>query len=221
MIDEKLHTMLSALSSPQGGSEGGACVIFDLDGTLYNKRLLPLRMVLADWRHLGLLRAERSARKQLAGKYFGSSDALYDALFKLMAQQTGKSLETVRTWYNQTYMPTMVRVLRKHYTLTPFAREIITYLQEKGIRIAIFSDYGCVQEKLEAIGFFDSYNLNSTLYINAAPEMGGLKPCKEAFENLLNTLQLKPENALMIGDRDDTDGAGAASVGMPFYQVKY
>ncbi len=198
-----------------------SCVVFDLDGTLYNKRLLPLRMVLADWRHLGLLRAERSARKQLAGKYFGSADALYNALFGLMAQQTGKPVETVRTWYNQTYMPTMVRVLKKHYPLTPFASETITSLQKKGIRIAIFSDYGFVQDKLEAIGFFELYIINSTLYINEAPEMGGLKPCKEAFQNLLRTLHVNPENALMIGDRDDTDGAGARSVGMPFYQIRY
>ncbi len=197
------------------------CVVFDLDGTLYNKRFLPLRMVLADWRHIGLLRAERAARKQLAGRYFGSADALYEALFATMSKSTGKSVETVQRWYNEVYMPTMVHVLKKHYTLTPFTHEAIIYLQEKGIRIAVFSDYGFVQEKLEAIGFFDAYIINSTLYINAAPEMGGLKPCKEAFENLLNTLHVKPENALMVGDRLDTDGAGAASVGMPFYHVKY
>ncbi len=150
------------------------CVIFDLDGTLYNKRLLPLRMVLADWRHLGLLRAERAARKQLAGRYFGSADALYQALFTAMSKSTGKSVEAVQQWYNEVYMPTMVRVLKKHYTLTSFARETITYLQKKSIRIVVFSDYGFVKEKLEAIDFFDSYIINSTLYINAAPEMGGL-----------------------------------------------
>ncbi len=194
------------------------CVVFDLDGTLYNKRFLPLRMVLADWRHLGLLRAERAARKQLAGRYFGSADALYDALFGLMAQSTGKSVEVVQKWYNEVYMPTMVRIIGKYHPLTDFACESLKLFKEKDIRIVVFSDYGFVKEKLEALKLSI---INYQLSIYSAPEMGGLKPCKEAFENLLRTLQVKPENALMVGDRLDTDGAGAASVGMPFYQVKY
>ncbi len=193
------------------------CVVFDLDGTLYNKRFLPLRMVLADWRHLGLLRAERAARKQLAGKYFGSADALYEALFGQMAQQTGKTVEAVQKWYNEVYMPTMVRVLKKHYSCTDFDSEIISLLQEKGIRMIVFSDYGFIPEKLEAIGL----SIDTFALVCSAPEMGGLKPCKEAFANLLEALHVHPEKALMIGDRDDTDGAGARSVGMPFYQVVY
>ncbi len=194
------------------------CVVFDLDGTLYNKRHLPLRMVLADWRHLRLLRAERAARKQLAGRYFGSADALYEALFTTMSKSTGKSVEVVQKWYNEVYMPTMVRIIGKYHPLTDFACENLKLFKEKDIRIVVFSDYGFVNEKLAAL------QLSTTDYplsTYSAPEMGGLKPCKEAFENLLRTLQVKPENVLMVGDRLDTDGAGAASVGMPFYQVKY
>ncbi len=195
-----------------------SCVIFDLDGTLYNKRFLPFRMVLADWRHIGLLRAERAARKQLAGRYFGSADALYEALFTTMSQSTGKSVEVVQKWYNEVYMPTMVRIIGDYHPLTDFACENLQLLKEKGIRIVVFSDYGFVKEKLEALKL-SIFNCQLSIY--SAPEMGGLKPCKEAFENLLRTLHVKPENALMVGDRLDTDGAGAASVGMPFYQVKY
>ncbi len=194
------------------------CVVFDLDGTLYNKRHLPLRMVLADWRHLGLLRAERAARKQLAGRYFGSADVLYEALFTTMSKSTGKSVKVVQKWYNEVYMPTMVRIIGKYHPLTDFACESLKLFKEKDIRIVVFSDYGFVNEKLAAL------QLSTTDYplsTYSAPEMGGFKPCKEAFENLLRTLQVKPENALMVGDRLDTDGAGAASVGMSFYQVKY
>ncbi len=193
------------------------CVIFDLDGTLYNKRYLPLRMVLADWRHIGLLRAERAARKQLAGKYFGSAEALYKMLFFVMSQITCKPVDEVRTWYYGTYMPTMVRVLKQYYSATPWACETLTLLKKKGVRMVVFSDYGFVEEKLEALQLS---TINYQLSTYSAPEMGGLKPCKEAFENLLHTLQVKPANALMIGDRDDTDGAGARSVGMKFYKVE-
>ncbi len=192
------------------------CVIFDLDGTLYNKRYLPLRMVLADWRHIGLLRAERAARKQLAGKYFGSVEALYKMLFSVMSQITCKPVDEVRTWYYGTYMPTMVRVLKQYYSAMTWACETLTLLKNKRIRTVVFSDYGCVREKLDAIGL----SAEGFAFVCSAPEMGGLKPCKEAFENLLHTLQVKPANALMIGDRDDTDGAGARSVGMKFYKVE-
>ncbi len=188
------------------------CVVFDLDGTLYDKHLLPLRMVLADWKHIGLLRAERACRKQLAGQYFGDEKALYTQLFSLMSQQTGKTAEQVAQWYTTIYMPTMAEMLRKHYTARPWVQHVFQTLEEQNIRIVVFSDYGCVAEKLEALQL-----THYPLSIYSAPEMGGLKPCKEAFLNLLNTLAIKPENALMIGDREDTDGQGAKNAGMKFH----
>ncbi len=193
-----------------------SCVVFDLDGTLYNKRFLPLRMVLADWRHITLLRAERKARKHLAGKYFGNEKALYDTLFANIAGQTNKTVVQVKEWYEGIYMPTMARMLQKHYTLQPWVIPTLKQLREQNVRIVIFSDYGSVKEKLEALQLSI---INYQLSIYSAPEMGGLKPCTEAFENLLQTLGVQPEQTLMVGDRQDTDGAGAASVGMRFRKI--
>ncbi len=193
-----------------------SCVVFDLDGTLYNKRFLPLYMVLADWRHITLLRAERKARKHLAGKYFGDEKALYAALFAKIAEQTNKTVAQVKNWYETIYMPTMVSMLKKHYTLQSWVIPTLKQLHERNIRIVVFSDYGCVKEKLEALQLSI---INNQLSIYSAPEMGGLKPCKEAFENLLHILGVQPEQALMVGDRQDTDGVGAANVGMRFRKI--
>ena len=91
-----------------------------------------------------------------------------------------------------------------------------TALREKGIRIAVFSDYGFVEKKLEAIGFSPKW----ADYLFDAPEMGGLKPCKNSFLKVCGAMRLHPQDCVMIGDRTDTDGAGAAAAGIPFVLVK-
>ena len=89
-------------------------------------------------------------------------------------------------------------------------------LREKGVKIVVFSDYGFVEEKLNAIGF----DLQWADYLFDAPSLGGLKPCREAFMNVCKKIGIEPQHSLMIGDRDDTDGDGAKSVGMRFVKVE-
>ena len=43
-------------------------IIFDLDGTLYESRHFPLRLILADPLHICTLAAERKCRKQATVK---------------------------------------------------------------------------------------------------------------------------------------------------------
>lgn len=61
-------------------------VIFDLDGTLYEPRFFPLRLILADPGNILKLAAERRCRRQLQGRCFGSGDEYYDELFLLMGK---------------------------------------------------------------------------------------------------------------------------------------
>ena len=95
------------------------------------------------------------------------------------------------------------------------ARVILKELNKRGIKTAVFSDYRCVEDKIRAIGLepklFD--------YCEAAPELGGLKPNRTLFERLLKIMRVKPEQALMIGDREDTDGQGARNGGMKYLKV--
>ena len=81
-----------------------------------------------------------------------------------------------------------------------------------GNRFTVFSDYGCVREKLEAIGFDPHW----ADFLFDAPALGGLKPCRDSFAKICTLLEVRPEECWMIGDRRDTDGLGAAAVGMPF-----
>ena len=188
-------------------------VIFDLDGTLYDKSGLARRLIFSQLRRgrLGMLKREREVRKILRGKHFGSEDAFYDAFFAQFARP-----ELARRWYFEEYMPDMVAVLRKHYRIAPWVETLMQELRTNGKKIVVFSDYGFVQEKLAAIGF----RLEWADSLFDAPALGGLKPCRESFATLCREIGCPPSECLMVGDRDDTDGAGARSIGMPFEQIK-
>lgn len=187
-------------------------VIFDLDGTLYDKSHLHIRIILNQLLRgkLFMLKRERDVRSKLKGQYFGNEEAFYDKFF----QQIGK--KNARNWYFDCYMPQMAKILHKHYCLAPWVKEYIISLREKGVKIVVFSDYGFVKEKLDAIGFERQW----AEYLFDAPSLGGLKPCKEAFMNVCEKIGIEPQHCLMVGDRDDTDGDGARSVGMQFVKVE-
>ena len=188
-------------------------VIFDLDGTLYDKTGLVRRLVWSQLQRgrLALLKREREVRKELRGKHFGSEEVFYDAFFARFARP-----ELARHWYFEEYMPDMVAILRKHYRIAPWVETIMLELRTHGQKVAVFSDYGCVQKKLEAIGF----RLSWADYLFEAPALGGLKPSKKSFVKICKEMQMQPTDCLMVGDRTDTDGKGSRAVGMAFELVR-
>ena len=188
-------------------------IIFDLDGTLYDKSGLARRLITSQLLRgrLGMLKREREVRKELRGRHFESEDAFYRAFFVRFERP-----ELARRWYFEEYMPDMVAILRKHYRIASWVATTMLELRSKGRKVVVFSDYGCVREKLSAIGF----NLAWADFVFDAPSLGGLKPCKESFEKICQEIRFQPSDCLMVGDRKDTDGAGARSVGMAFKLVK-
>jgi len=183
--------------------------IFDLDGTLYDKRRLPVRLVTGDLRNLFVLKAERTARKAMEGHFYGSSEALYTALFARIAALSGIPAERAAAWYRERYMPLMVRTLSRHYKARPGVQELFSRLRAAGERVVVLSDYGFVPEKLRALGIDPAW----ADWVVDSPSLGGFKPCREVFQAVADRY---PGPCLVIGDRDDTDGAGARSTGMSF-----
>lgn len=186
-------------------------VIFDLDGTLYDKSHLPLRLVASQILHgkLIMLKRERSVRKLLKGKYFGDKNKFEEAFFSHFMRKNAKE------WFYETYMPDTIKILKKHYHIAPWVEDCLKSLHDKGVKIAVFSDYGYIEEKLEALGF----DLKWADFLFDAPSLGGLKPSKETFLKICSTMDVSPQNCLMVGDRDDTDGTGAKASGMRFMKV--
>ncbi len=190
-------------------------VIFDLDGTLYDKKHLPVYLAGAQFFHLGLLKAERKVRKTLAGMHFRSEEAFYNEFFTRIAVESGHGADKAREWYFKSYLPSMARVLGKRYRLRPWVTDLFVLLKARGIPAVVYSDYGAVEEKLQALGF----KLSWTDRIYCAPAFGGLKPDPAGFLSIARELGVPPGRVLVVGDRDDTDGEGARRSGMGFELV--
>lgn len=202
-------------------------VFFDLDGTLYNKKGLAKRIVvdallrgrLSDggpWRPISCLRLlmlERSERRKLAGVDTGTVG--YDTLFEAISKRCAFSVDAVRTWYDGWYMKTMVSELKAHYRLDAEVMRKAEEFKAQGVKLAVLSDYGCVEPKLRAIGgspeFFDA--------LLDAPSLGGFKPASGVFRAACQVLGVDPAECEMFGDRPDTDG-GCVSVGMKFVHIQ-
>lgn len=191
-------------------------VVFDLDGTLYNKKGMARRMMfsaLFEWR---MMLRERNTRKQLRGIWMGNKESFYHRYFETMASGRLYSADYARWWYNTRYMPLMVKVLKKYYKPADWVIPFVSQCKQLGIRLVVLSDYGHTKEKLQALGMecslFD--------WVISAPELGGLKPAPQLLTSVAAEMGVQPNQCLVIGDRQDTDGELAKSVNAPFYLVR-
>lgn len=185
-------------------------IIFDIDGTLYESRHFPIKLILADPLHIGMLAKERQCRKRLQGKFFEEKGGYYAALFNAMSSNP----EKCRKWFYESYMPCQVDIIRKSMPKREHLKELMATLRKQGIKIAVLSDYAMAAEKLSACGLepsdFDA--------VWESPDLGGLKPCKEVFVRACEALGTEPSETLMVGDKLSTDG-GAMAVGMQFIHI--
>ena len=191
-------------------------VIFDLDGTLYSKKSMVWRMLCSspiDWR---MMLAERKTRKKLRGLWMDDENTFYRTYFQTMADYCKSNPETLRVWYFSRYMPLMVNVIREYYKPAQWLMPFLTDCKKQDIRLVVLSDYGHTHEKLLAL------NINENIFdwVISAPELGGLKPAPEVLKKVLETMNVSAEQCLVIGDRKDTDGALAQSVGAAFQLIK-
>lgn len=190
-------------------------VVFDLDGTLYDARFMKFSMPCRNLCHLRQLKAERTVRHILSGLYFEDENRFFDRFFESIALLSHTSIEKCRVWYYQKYLPRMAAAIAAHpQAVRPHMQEICAALRSRGIRIAVLSDYGCIERKLKALNihpeWIDVYDESAAL--------GGLKPCPQTFSNLAEKLHARPNEVLVIGDREDTDG-GCLRVEMPFIHL--
>ena len=185
-------------------------IIFDIDGTLY--AMTPqVRLSV----FLGTFPKNKNFFKYLKirnlqqGKDFGSKENLSAEMKKMLV-----SAGIAENYEESVFYPAFTKALshnRNRHQLVEFVR----HCKKLGIKTAVLSDYGIIDERLEALGF------DKNLFdVRAASEdFGAFKPTSRIFAEISEMLGLKPQQILMVGDRDDTDGAGAKSVGMPFLKI--
>lgn len=190
-------------------------VIFDLDGTIYDKNGLAARIVSRLWWCTPLLAAERLARRNAHRVQFASEEEFFAFFFTTMARGHWWGPKVAERWYHMVYMPAMVRLIRRHHRVRPEAQALLAQCRERGLQTAVYSDYGSVVEKLEAL-HIDPAQFELLV---SAPQLGALKPSEPCVRRVMELLHADPETTLFVGDREDKDGANAKAVGAKFMLI--
>ncbi len=101
----------------------------------------------------------------------------------------------------------------KYPHLNPEARPVLKELKEAGLKIGLISNaarsastYGRMMRSFGISHYFDSLTISC--------EVGYLKPRREIFSSALQSLDVRPREALHVGDLFKADVVGASSHGM-------
>ncbi|HFE44708.1 MAG TPA: HAD family hydrolase [Nannocystis exedens] len=192
---------------------GLAGVVFDLDGTLYDKRVLE-RFVIRrlPWSLARLYRYTRT-RSSLAGVDCGSWQALQqEALRRLSARESGQA--RWRRWIDERYDPAVregMSVVRARVGVNALLGE----LRAAGLRLGLVSDYRGIDGRLRALGIDrEAFDL-----VLSTEDRGAMKPARRIVELTLAGMRLPGEAMIMVGDRVFSDQRFAEAAGMEFVGI--
>lgn len=200
---------MNASSGPLRG------VVFDLDGTLYDKRALEWFMVRS--MPLALLRLLKytRVRTSLAGVDCEHGEAIAQLTLDRLARDASAQREWQR-WIRERYEPAVLRGLREAATLYPGVPQLLARLRAAGLRLGLVSDYRGVPERLAALGL----QAASFDFVLVTEEQGAMKPALRMAAATLAGMQLPGEAMVMVGDRAFADERFAAAAGMRFLGVR-
>jgi FMN phosphatase YigB (HAD superfamily) len=192
--------------------------LVDLDGTLYwapgVKAAMAAELLLFGLGKVKRLRRFREEHERLRADPAASASEP----FREQLQRTASALQVpvaeleadVRNWMVERparYLPRFRR--------SSLLGEIRAF-RHAGGRTALVSDYPATR-KLEALAAQDLFEL-----VIANGETGGprrLKPDPDGYLRAASGLGVPPPRCLVIGDRDDADGAAARAAGMAFRRI--
>jgi FMN phosphatase YigB (HAD superfamily) len=195
--------------------------LVDLDGTLYKQRWVRLAMaaelLLLGWAALPILRRfrhEQEAQREelIAGKALAvSHSSPYAAQLARTATALSVPVEQVERVVQDWMFVRPKKWIRRFLNGRLLAE--LRAFKAQGGKTALVSDYPA-QSKLEALnapGLFD--------VVVASGEENGprrLKPDPEGYLRAAELLHADPSRCLVIGDREDADGAAARAGRMAF-----
>lgn len=193
-------------------------VILDLDGTLYNQKMLRARMALEligyflirPWliRELLILFHFRRIRESLAEA--GQTDVCRQQ-FLLTAKKcncdTKKVLDVVDEW--------LYRRPLQHMALFryPLVGSLLSLFSGRQIMVAVLSDHP-PEAKLKALQVEGIFSCSSQ-----DPSIDKLKPDPAGVLHICGYWGIEPSQCLVIGDRDDRDGEAARRAGARYIVV--
>lgn len=191
-------------------------IIFDLDGTLYQMRwfmrpLLACKLI----PHLARLSRFLKERGRFAGVQMGSRENLLNSIALAVSKKEKCNPEEIYNWILNSFYPAFISIMPFLKNSRPGIEETMTSLRNGGLRLGVLSDYDHVSKRLEHL------QINPSLFdiTTSSEASGALKPCSQPFLDIADQWNISPENIMVIGDRDDTDGQAARDAGMRFIQI--
>jgi len=190
-------------------------IIFDFDGTLYDNVNFAFYLISANPFDVFRIHRERLVRSRFAGRDFLSQENYNRAFFWEMGKRSIKSPEKLKVWYFNKYMPRMIRVIKNHYKPRPGIPELLKQMESStcSVKGAVYSDYPVLEERMKALGL----SISQKVPLYGPESFGAQKPAVRPFLQIAKNMGLKPEEVLVIGDREETDGLGAFNAGMHFF----
>lgn len=191
-------------------------IIFDLDGTLYRMRwfMRPL-LAIKVFPNVGRLPRFLKERGSFAGKQMGSRENLLNTIADAVSVKEKCSAEVIYNWIQESFYPSFVSLMPFFKNSRPGIDDVLIQLRKRNTKLGVLSDYDFVPQRLQLLDI-DPNNFDT---MTSSEAYGALKPSAHPFLQIAVSWGLAPENVLVIGDRDDTDGEGARSAGMQFLQL--
>ena len=187
---------------------GLRAVTFDLDGTLYDAAAARWPILWASFPRWRTLRVGRAVREALRGRVFESGAALRDEEARMVGERLDVDRARARSRLDAAFDADVVRALAR-VGPRPSAREALSLLAGRGLLLAVVSDRR-IADKLAALGLHD---LPWRAKVSA-DDVGALKPAPVLFLAACAAIGVAPDEAAHVGDRADTDDAGARAAGM-------
>lgn len=197
-------------------------VVFDLDGTLYYQRALQFKMAC---RLLTYYLLHLNKLKELWTLYqFRKVRERWEEIEAQISEPEAMSLENRQYRYvsAKVHMSAeeVCSIVEKWIYEEPLSlldsckdevlSALIERLKSEGIDTAVYSDYP-VEAKLNALGI-NMENMFSAL----DEDIMSLKPDPKGLETVMDKMEARNEDVLMIGDRYSKDGMAAIHAGVDF-----
>ncbi len=186
-------------------------VVFDWEGTIAEDGLGQMIQILtkeANDMHLGAF-DQSVARRCIGLGVSGAVKQLFPALYLYQQEQLAAAVQS------------KLALSAVEVILVDGAKQTIQSLHAGGVQLAIATNKGHVSlQRVLQMTALESYFAVTRSASQVPP-----KPCPQMLEEIMETLQIGPEETLMIGDSQSdmqmAVAAGADGVGVDFYQTQH
>lgn len=190
---------------------GIKAIAFDIDGTLYPKWQMDIRLAAASVLHLPFAMRYNAMRRRIR-REDGLAEMPAGSLEELQRRECLMLYGSEDSLH--AFIDKEQHVFRKPWeklfsSIKPFPG-MHEFMEEasSGYELAVLSDFP-IGVKLKALGVEEYFS-----YIASAEDSGHLKPSPVPFRVMLDALGLEPHQVLYVGDSESKDIAGARNAGL-------